>query len=299
MSWSCIPPGPRSLAEAVCSAFERQTSIRVRLHVAPTGELMAKLMAEEYHPRADVVVLASPTAAELLRERDMLSPLPGELAAREEWSNPWYAGTAASAVGIALRAEDADGLREWADFFNGKYSGRLLMPSPAQSGTSCEFILCFQQIHGENFWKELGEAKRNGLQVSGPNSQALTGLIFGSHDAVLAAADYLVFKQIAKGEPLAMHFPKSGSPMIPRPIAILKGAANPGAAEAFVRFYLSRQSQERVAAEHLIPADIDVPLSAIRRQAKGISPLMYEAESALRQQRAALRRFQSEVERGR
>ncbi|MFQ3577859.1 MAG: substrate-binding domain-containing protein, partial [Verrucomicrobiia bacterium] len=70
---SCAPPdagrlvvytaGPRPLAEAICKAFEAAHGVRVELFTATTGQIMAKLEAEKYNPRADVVILAGETAA--------------------------------------------------------------------------------------------------------------------------------------------------------------------------------------------------------------------------------------------
>lgn len=290
--------GPRSLAEWLCATFEKDTGRKTKLYSATTGEVMAKLMAEKYHPQADVVILASPTAAEALKVEKMLLPLPEGITARPEWADKdgFYAGTAASALGIAMRRDQFNPALEWTDIFSGKFQGKLLMPSPQQSGTSAEFIIAFSRQMGEPFWDGLKNAKKHGLQISGPNSQALNGLLLRSHDAVLASADYLVFKQIEKGEPLAMHFPASGCPVIPRPIAVLKGTVNREAADAFVKFCFSPEAQKRMASEHLIPADPTTPLSPIRQQAEMAVAMPYDVAAALQAQRDALMRFKYEVE---
>ncbi|MFA7233006.1 MAG: extracellular solute-binding protein [Terrimicrobiaceae bacterium] len=290
--------GPRSLAEWLCANFEKETGRKTKLYSATTGEVMAKLMAEQYHPQADVAILASPTAAEVLKQQKMLLPQPSGLLSRPEWSDKdgYYIGTAASALGIAMRRDQYDPALEWADIFSGKFKGKLLMPSPQQSGTSGEFIVAFSEKMGDQFWNGLIDAKKHGLQVSGPNSQALNGLVLHAQDAVLASADYLVFKQIEKGEPLVMHFPASGCPVIPRPIAILKGTVNRAAADAFVKFCFSSEAQKRMAEEHLIPAGPQIPLSSIRQQAEPITAMPYDVAAAVRDQPAALMRFKYEVE---
>jgi len=290
--------GPRGLAQWLCESFEKQTARKTKLYSATTGEVMAKLMAEEYHPQADVVILASPTAAEALKQEKMLLPLPTGVATRPEWDDKdgYYAGTSASALGIAMRADQYNPALEWVDIFSGDFRGRLLMPSPQQSGTSGEFIIIFSRLMGDAFWDGLKNAKKQGLQISGPNSQALSGLVLRSHDAVLASADYLVFKQIEKGEPLVMHFPSSGCPVIPRPIAVLNGTVNRAAADAFVRFCFSPEAQQRMAAEHLIPADPATPLSPLRTKTEIAKALPYDVVAALRVQREVLMRFKYEVE---
>ena len=292
--------GPEELASWLCGEFEKQSGIPTKLFSATTGELMAKLEAEKFRPQADVVILASPTAAEVLKSEGRLAPLPKSLPTRAEWTDAAgvYAGTAASALGIAVRRDAGLPSLEWSDVFAGRIPGAMMMPSPSQSGTSAEFVIAFDLARGEPFWQALKQAKQNGLQISGPNSQALTGLVLRSHEAVLAAADYLVFRQIEKGEPLVMKFPASGVPVIPRPIAILKDARNPEAARRFVEFCFSRPAQERIAATHLIPADQAVPLSAIRQQAGAVRAMLYDPARALEAQKRVLQRFQDEVEKG-
>lgn len=292
--------GPRGLAEWVCAEFEAASGLRTRLFCATTGEVMAKLQAEEFFPQADVVVLASPTAAEALKLQGLLSPLPADLPVRPDWTDPdgTYTGTSACALGIALRADEEAENLEWSDLLDGTFEGRTIMPSPSQSGTSNEFLVAFHLAKDEAFWTGLEDARNRGLQITGPNNQALTSVVLGAHDAVMAAADYLVFRQIERGEPIVMHFPASGSPVIPRPIAILADAPNGRGAEAFVRFYFSPEVQARVAAEHLIPADPAVPLSEQRQLAGEVIAMPFDAAAASAAQRGVLRRFQYEIAKG-
>lgn len=292
--------GPRNLAEWLCGEFEKETKIPTVLYSATTGEIMGKLQAEEFHPRADVVLLASPVAMEALKDLGMLRELPSDLSHGMQWFDDegFYAGTSAAALGIAVRKDQYDPELEWKDLFDGKYKGRMIMPSPSQSGTSGEFVTAFHLLVGEDFWSGMAAARRAGLQISGPNSQALTGLILQSHDAVLASADYLVMKAIEKGEPLRIHYPASGVPVISRPVAIMSSTPCPEAAETFVRFCFSQRAQERMAAEHLLPADVKIPLSAIRSQAILARPWPMDAAKAKIEQRSALRRFVYEIERG-
>ncbi len=292
--------GPRNLAEWMCGKFEDETGIETKLYSATTGEIMAKLEAESGRTPADVVLLASPTAAEALKDQQMLVSLPAGLPFRQEWTDPegYYSGTSACAIGIALRKDGYDPNLEWDDFFEGRLPGRVMMPAPSQSGSSAEFAIAMDNALGEVFWDGLKAAKKRGLQVSGPNSQALTGLVLRSHDAVLASADYLVFKQIEKGEPLVVHFPQSGSPVVPRPVAILKTPRNAANAEKFVEFCFRKDVQTRIAEEHLIPADITVPLSSLRQSAVNVNPMPLNVQQAKNTQKAVLRRFQVEIEKG-
>jgi len=294
--------GPRDLAEFLCQKYEEKTGTKTTLFCATTGEIMAKLQAEEARPQADVVILAGQTAAEVLKEQGDLAPLPpGDyLRMNPAWndSDGYYAATAGTALGIAVRKDHYDPKLEWDDVFNGAVDGGMLMPSQSQSGSSAEFVVNFALLEPDKFWKWIDAAKSHGLQVSGPNSQALTGLVLGAQTVVIAAADYLVFRQIEKGEPLVMHFPASGCPLSLRPVAILKGSRNKPAADAFVKFCFSPAAQQEIAAGHLLPADPTVELSALRQTAPPLHPLLVDVHAARREQGDALQRFQTEIESG-
>lgn len=292
--------GPRELADWTCQQFEKESGCHTKLFSATTGEIMAKLEAEQSHPQADVVILASPTAAEVLKDEKALAPLPDGLPARTEWTDPdgFYSGIGACALGVAMRKDNAVPQLTWDDVFAGNLPGSMIMPSPEQSGTSSEFVIAFDLAMGEKFWTGLKTIKAHGLQVSGPNSQALTGLVLKAHDAVLASADYLVFKQIEKGEPLVMIFPAPACPVIPRPIAILKGTSNEALAEKFVRFCFSPVVQSQTAVVHLIPADPSVALSALRQASGTLVPMAYDVAKSMADQRPAMKRFRDEIEQG-
>jgi ABC-type Fe3+ transport system substrate-binding protein len=148
----------------------------------------------------------------------------------------------------------------------------------------------------EFFWRLMTGARERGLQVSGPNSQVISSLVLGGNDVVVAAADYLIFKEIERGEPLAMLLPPSGCPVSLRPVVILKGARNQAAAGQFVQFCFSRGVQERVAATHLIPADPAVPVSPLRAAAPPLKMLLADTRAAQAAYREVLRRFRYEVE---
>ncbi len=195
-----------------------------------------------------MVILAGQTAAEVLKEQGSLAPLPkGDyLQLNPPWNDPdgFYAGTAGTALGIAMHKDNYDPNLDWDQIFDGAIKGKLIMPSPSQSGSSAEFVICFNLLSPDKFWKGMQNIRRHGLQISGPNSQALTSVVLGGHQAVLAAADYLVFRQIEKGEPLVMHFPPSGCPLSLRPVAIMAASKNKPGAETFVKFCFSSVVQK-------------------------------------------------------
>lgn len=293
--------GPRPLAEAAVRIFTEETGVPVNLYSATTGQIMAKLEAEKYRPRADVVILASAMAGEALAQAGRLEayqPVGIEMT-RAEWHHPehFYHGSAGAAVGIATRADAALPDVEWRDVLTGGVGGRTIMPSPSRSGTSGDFVLAWLQAHGDVGWSDFRQARRGGLEFAGANNQAITSLLVGSHQTLVGAVDYLVFAQIARGEALEMRFPKSGALVVSRPIAVMKGGRQVENARRFVDSYFSRRTQEEVANAHLIPARTDVELSEVRRGAEMPVPMVLDVERGLSEQKRVLRKFQYEVER--
>lgn len=296
--------GPRPLAEKICRSFEETSGARVELFSATTGQIMAKVEAEKYNPRADVLILAAETPALGLKQAGRLhryrpatlpNPKPG-------WADPdgFYHATGAAAVGIAFRRGETDPAATWRGVLaqgvrTGR--GRVAMPSPSRSGTAGDFLLALRAMLGEPFWSEFLSARRRGFEIVGANSQAITGLSIGAFDAVYCAADYIICREIERGEPLEIHFPPEGSLFVYRPVAILASSRRIPLAERFVDHCFSPASQEAVAAAHLIPARDGIPLSPARARFPVPNPLPFDAEAALRAQKEIIRRFQYEIER--
>lgn len=293
--------GPRPLAEAMAAAYTEATGTPVRLFAATTGQIMARLEAERYRPRADVAVFASQIAAEALRRQDRLLPHPRAAIAgtHHAWhaADGSYHGTSAAVVGMAVRSDaaDADAL-DWATVTAGG-GGRVTLPLPSRSGAAADFIVGHTLARGDAAWGDYDHMRRSGLVFSAANSQAITSLLIGAHDTMLGAADYLIFRQMARGAPLRMIYPADGTVVVPRPVAILRDSTRPDAARAFVDFYLSEAGQRLVAAEHLLPAREAVAPSAVRAATPLHHAQLPPIERAVAEQGRILRRFQTEVER--
>lgn len=293
--------GPRGLADAMCRAFTGTEGIGTELYCATSGQVMAKLEAERFNPRADVVVLASALAAGWLKREGRLQPAadPREALPASPWDDPdgMSIATGAAAVGIALRHDLMDGSITWDDVFRGRLAARSVMPAPSRSGSAADFVLTWVTHRGDGAWTQFRSARAAGMEIAGANAQALSGLLLGARDVVIAAVDSLVCREMARGAAVALHFPREGVPIIPRPAVILRHVRNVDAARRFIRFLRSSVAQDLVAAAHMLPARADTPLSAVRRAIAAPVPLRVDQVAVLRAQRSVLRRFQYEVER--
>jgi iron(III) transport system substrate-binding protein len=132
------------------------------------------------------------------------------------------------------------------------------MPDPTLSGSAAEFIAIFAQVHGQKAWKFFEELARNGLLVPGPNNAALNPVLSGAKKATLSGVDYISYGQIAKGEKLAIEYPKEGTVVALRPVFVQRDAPRREEARKLVDFMFSDETQNLVAKTYLIPARADI-----------------------------------------
>lgn len=298
--------GPRSVIEDIVADYEQKNGQSVRLFVATTGQLMAKLEAERFRPQADVVIFASPVAAEALHQQRRLMPLAPDQIYSDYFHNDWhhreafYVATSAAYVGVGLSNTVIEALNAsalaWNDLFALADKQRIAMPSPSRSGTAGDFVVDYVLRFSDGFGT-IQQARRSGMEFPTANSQALSGLMVGTYDMVLGAVDYLVFAQQARGSDMKMFYPPEGVTLITRPAAILASTEQPEQAQQFVAHLLTSDSQERLASAHLLPLDRRVSLSPERTAVNPAYVWLPDAEEALRSQNDILRRFQYQVER--
>jgi len=304
--------GPRRLAESIVAAFRDAFAVEVDLFTATTGQILAKVEAERLNPRADVLLLASGLAAEWMRREGRLASLDLDPPAwsghaeRQGWTDPngMFIATGAACVGIAARRGWEHGTDSWSGMLDGSFTdaqgrpGRVVMPSPSRSGTSGDFVVQWTLEEGARAWSLLVQARRAGrLEVKGANSEALGSLRTGESQAILAAVDYLICDDLAKGAPFTLRFPSAGAPIVTRPVCVLRTSRRVEAARRFVQFCVGTEAQRLVAASNMLPADPSIPLSSIRAEAGVPTPMPLPLDQALAEQRPILRRFQYEVER--
>lgn len=298
--------GPRPLIEEIVAAFEKQQGVQVDLFTATTGQVMAKLEAERYRNRADVVIFASELAAEALKKDGRLRAYRPDAIEQTflDWhdADGYFHATAAAFVGIAVRRDRPIAELEhidWSDVMQAPYAQRTVMPSPSLSGATGDFLVNFAQVQHNNIWADFIHARADGLDFAAANSQAIGGLTTGAYDAILGVVDYLVMRQLTSNDQLDMRYPASGAAMVRRPIAIMNETTQPALAQHFVDFYFSEPMQQAVAAQHLIPARLGIEYSPERQQAHEDWPVVmpFDRRAGLAQQNRLLRQFQLKVER--
>lgn len=258
--------GPSGLADAIDADFTKATGIQVNVYQGTTGQIMSKLEAEKSNPQADVVVLADWSGAQTLEQEGELVKFTPKTASKLIWKDPnsQYFAYSASALGITYNTKEvATPPTDWTDAANSTWANKVVMPDPSQSGSAIDFVGGFLQNQkaGWNYFQQLAS---NGTVIQGANADALAQVESGAKDMVLAGVDYMAYSDEAKGEPINIVYPKSGTVVNPRPAMVLNTSKHIANAEAYVNFLLSKQGQSDVADAYLLPGVKGAPVNKAR-----------------------------------
>ena len=277
--------GPENLANALAKGFEKQTGIKVSLFQGTTGQVMARLSAEQANPQADVLISASwDTAPDMKAKGALLAYIsPNAKTVPDSLKDSEYVAQGAAALAIIWNPKSGKPKpADWSDLAKADYADAVTIPDPSSSGSAYGLVsgLVANKAYG---WPFFAKLKANGAIVPGANAQALTPVMQGAKAAVFGGVDYISLGAKAKGEAIEIIYPTSGTVLEARPAMILKTARNPDGAKKFIDYLLSEEGQKLTAGVYLLPARTDIP--AMRPGWKDIKLL--PAEKASAEQRAA------------
>jgi len=255
-------PSPSGLADKLAEAFTEATGIEVEQFQGTTGEILARLEAEEANPVADVVILVSWSDGLSMKEDGKIMSYTPENADLivDGWidEDSMLFGYSASAVGVIYNTTIYSELSaDWAELAGEEYTDDIAIPDPEKSGACKDFLagLVTGLEDGEDIIQSWAD---NGLTVPGANKAALEAVTTGEKGILIAGVDYNAYSSIDDGEPLAIYYPESGTVANPRPAMIMNTAPNVENAQAFIDFLFSDEAQQLVAEAYLIPGRSDV-----------------------------------------
>lgn len=256
-------PSPSGLNGKYIADFEEKTGVKVELFEGTTGEILARLEAEKSNPVADVVVLASWSDGLSLKKEGGLMSYP-EAANAELLYDGWrdqdamLFGTSASAVGIIYNTTLIESLdADWGQLGSDAYKDMLAIADPEKSGSCKDFLAGYMYATKED-WSAFEAMASVGMTVPGANKAALEAVMTGEKAILVAGVDYNAYSSIAKGEPIQIYYPKSGTVINPRPAMILGTSQNVENAKAFIDYLLSNSAQKLVADAYLLPGRSDI-----------------------------------------
>ncbi|MCU6708661.1 ABC transporter substrate-binding protein [Paenibacillus sp. J5C_2022] len=274
--------GPAGMAAGIKEGFEAATGIKVEQFDGTTGKVLARLEAEKGNPVADVVILASWPSGLSLKEQGMTQSYVGAANADrlyETWvdGDKHLFGYSASALGMTYNTKLVDNPPvDWSDLAKPEWKDAVNIPDPSLSGSALDFISGYLNERGDAGWELFQSLKDNGVALAGANKEALNPVVTGAKSAVMAGVDYMAYSAIAKGEPIGIAYPASGTVINPRPAMILKDAKNVENAKLFIDYLLSDEAQKLVAEAYLLPGRSDIEAHADRVGVKDIKLLQYD-----------------------
>ena len=253
-------PSPAGLADKIAAGFTAATGVEVEQFQGTTGEILARLEAEEANPVADVVILASwSDGLSMKQDGKLMSYTPANAdKVVDGWidEDSTLFGYSASAVGVIYNTSFIPELSaDWSELGDAQYKDQLAIPDPEKSGACKDFVAGYVNANG---WDDFQAMADNGMTVPGANKAALEAVTTGEVGILVAGVDYNAYSSINKGEPLNIYYPAGGTVVNPRPAMILNTAPNADNAKAFIDYLFSDEAQQLVANAYLLPGRSDV-----------------------------------------
>ena len=268
-------PSPANLVDDLVAGFEAKTGVKVEVFQGTTGEITARLEAEKENPVADVVIMASwADGLRMKEDGELLSYTPAQAEqVYADWKDAdgMLYGTSASAVGVMYNTNEISSLdADWKQLASDSaYKGMLAIPDPVKSGSAKDFLAGFINKFGDEGYAILDGLAANEMTCPGANKQALEAVTTGEKPILVAGVDYNAYESKAKGEPVDIYYPASGTVINPRPAMILKSSQNQDNAKAFMDYLLSDEGQQLVVDAYLLPGREDIT-SDVRTNVKDI-----------------------------
>jgi iron(III) transport system substrate-binding protein len=254
---------PQELATQFADAFmKKRPDIKVEIYRAGSTEIGAKLAAEREVGgiRADLLWLADAPIYYDLRQRGellaYLSPEANAIPADLKDAKGFFTAGRLINMIIAVNTEVTplkDAPKSWKEFPD--FGKKAVMGNPLYSGSNFVTVAAFVKKDGNWGWFERARAKN--VAIVRGNSEAASALA-GKEFGIAMTLDYIIAGLIKKGAPLAIVWPAEGAISVPSPVAIIKGTKNPNGSKAFVDYVLSKEGQEFLVRQEVIPVRGDV-----------------------------------------
>ena len=252
------------LNNIVIPAFEAKTGIKVEMITGSSGEVLQRVKSEvetgnvtvDIHWAADETMLAANRdlfEVYVSTENDAMMPL-----FKNDGTNcfnPAYAEPNVMIVNTKLLAEMGIEVNGYADLIQPELKGKIISADPANSSSAfqCLIGMLYGMGNGDPMSKEAWDFIDKFLvnldgKTASSSSQVYNGVANGEYAVGLSYEDPCVELQ-AKGEqPVKVVYAVEGTIFPGQSVQIIKGAPHMEAAQKFVDFVLSEESQTAVAA---------------------------------------------------
>jgi len=179
--------------------------------------------------------------------------------------------------------------KTWKDILDAKWKGKLVTAHPGYSGSVATYVLALVNLHGWDYFKQLAQNKPHLTQSVHDPAQ-----VVASGERVVGAngADYFLYQQRKKGNPIGIVYPQDGMPLVVSPSAITSFAPHPAAARVFTDYIFTKEVQQYLAdSEGLYVPHADVSYPQDKPKLSDLKLLTVDAEELERRSEEIKKRF--------
>ncbi len=170
---------------------------------------------------------------------------------------PGWVGMAAIGYNTS-KVSAADSPKDWPDLADPRWKDKVTFGNPNYSGLVGNWTVAMTEKFGWDLFTKLNAS--NPL-IGRSIDDAITVLNSGERIVGLISVAS-VLRNAAKGNPLAVNYPVSGTVAVPSPTAIIKGCRSPNAAKLFLDFTCGPEYSTILADEFEEPLRLDVKPAA-------------------------------------
>jgi iron(III) transport system substrate-binding protein len=249
--------------KVVTDLFGRKyPDIKISTVRAGTGALMQRMKAEAGNPGGDIVW--SGGVATLGAYRDLFAPYksPEAAAVPPAYRGPddLWLGVNYHLMIIMINEKALKGAappKSWAELFDPKWKGRIIVADPERSGTAYAALYGINEVHGKDGLARLAQ----NVTVT-PSSSVVYESVAKGEFAVGITLETAAYEYVAGGmKDVRIIYPAEGAVLLAEGMVIIKGAKHLAEAQKLYDFLASREAQEalfKAAYRRPIRQDVDV-----------------------------------------
>lgn len=262
-------------AKGLADQFKKDTGADVSFIRLPTGEAMARMMAEKDSPKADVWLGGTADAHEKMKMEGILTPYasPNDKLIPAEYQDPDHYWHGLYLEALAIGYNEKRFQEEFApkgikppttleDLLNPAFKGEIIAPDPRKSGTGLTFLASVVQADGDAAWDYLYKFKD---QVAQFTPSGYTPAQKCSTGEYLIAVNFVEDQRVAsqKGSKIISTVYKNAGWNIVPVSKIKNGNDDNKVADAFIDYVLTKQAgQIIVDTTQSISTNPEVPVPA-------------------------------------
>ncbi len=288
-----------STAEHVAKRFEQAyPGITVEVYRSGSERILQRLMQEAAAGIKNADVFNSSDAGHyvLLKKRGLLAKYTPAGAERipEGFRDPEGQSFGWRAFPIVIQYNSkligsGEAPKSWRDLLSPKWKGKLVTAHPGYSGSIATYVLALVNLYGWDYFTQLAQNKPLLVQSVHDPAQVVAA---GERVVGANGAEYFLYTQRKKGNPIGIVYPEEGAPLVVSPIAITSLAPHPAAARLFIDFVFTKEVQQYLAdSEGLYVPHPDVTYPADKPKLSDLRLLTVDPEELERRTEEIKKRF--------